>query len=284
MPMAISFGINDRCIIICPVDEVSAGLDRLEQFRGQFSPEYAVILGSGIKFPAKNSRARVEELPYDSLPGIPKPSVKGHSGILKMARLKGKAGLIFSGRRHFYEGGTFNEITAAIDLVRKLGIGKLILTNAAGALNPAADAGDVVLLDDFIIPFDAGIDAETDYSMAAGDSADAGIRDEIRRAARIEEIVLKTGTYAFMPGPAFETPAEVRMLRMFGADVVGMSTAHEWWAALRAGIAVGGLSLVTNVHRPGGPQPAHDDVLAAAKSAGEKLNRILHRVVFGVGA
>jgi purine-nucleoside phosphorylase len=262
---------------------VSEGLDKLSQWCGRHAPEYAVILGSGITFP-RGSGVDVDEIPFDALPGLSRPSVKGHRGVLKLVRLNGRAGLIFSGRRHLYEGCSIAEVTAPVALISKLRIPGLLITNAAGALNPVARAGDIVLLEDFIIPFDIGIENGPDYEKPSRDSADKGMLKEIRKAARIEEIKLKTGTYVFMPGPAFETPAEIKMLRMFGADVVGMSTAPEWWAALSEGIAVCGLSLVTNVHRPGGSHPSHRDVLAAAELAGEKLNRVLHRTLFGVGA
>jgi purine-nucleoside phosphorylase len=259
------------------------GFNAFMAWCSEHRPEYAVVLGSGLTFPHPDCGVRSFEMLYNELPGFRKPSVAGHRGVLRLTEWDGYAVVVFDGRGHLYEGCSFEEVTRPVELIRDAGIRKLILTNSAGAVNTAANVGDVVLLEDFIIPFDIGIPDDMDYEYEPANPADPEIVRKLKRAARIEDMPLRIGTYIFMPGPAYETPAEARMLRSWGADVVGMSTAPEWWAALRAGIAVGGLSLVTNVHRPGEPPPSHEDVLEAADAGGEKMCRLLHRAVFEKG-
>jgi len=255
-----------------------AGIDDLKRWCYEHNPEYAVILGSGIRFPIDAVGANSLEIPYELIPGFGKPTVKGHPGVLRLITLNGRGCIVFAGRRHIYEGVSFEDVARPVRFAKELGIHKMILTNSAGALNPVANVGDIVLLEDFIMPFDIGMPEGTGFAFEVKTSLDEEMMRSIRQAAKLEAIPLKMGIYIFMPGPAYETPAEVRMLREWGADVVGMSTAPEWWAARRAGMAVAGLSIVTNVHGSIAP-PTHVEVLEAAQSAGGKLARILNRVV-----
>jgi purine-nucleoside phosphorylase len=266
-----------------PVIAREDGFGKFRDWCDKHAPEHAVILGTGLIFPLPDASARVVEISYDELPGFDKPRVKGHKGVLRLVENNGAAAVVFTGRRHLYEGCNLEEVIRPVRLARDAGIGRLILTNSAGALNPAASVGDVVLLEDFIIPFDIGIRNGRGFDFEPRATADKQMAGGIRRAARIEGIPLRMGVYVFMPGPAYETPAEIRMLRNWGADVVGMSTAPEWWAALDAGMAVAALSLVTNVHSPDAPPPTHEEVLDAARTGGQKLARILHRALFGKG-
>jgi len=259
------------------------GIDDLKRWCYEHNPEYAIVLGSGIEFPINGAGGESLEILYELIPGFGKPTVKGHPGVLRLVTTDGRACVVFAGRRHIYEGVSFEDVTRPVRFARDLGIRKMILTNSAGALNPMANPGDIVLLEDFIMPFDLGMPEGTGFAFEPKTSLDESMMLSIRQAAKLEGIPLKMGIYIFMPGPAYETQAEVHMLRELGADVVGMSTAPEWWAARRAGMAVAGLSLVTNVHGSNAPPPTHVEVLEAAQLAGEKLSRILNRVVFMTG-
>lgn len=263
---------------------VMEGLEKVKDWCEECKPEYAVILGSGQAFPPADTRARIIEIPYNKLPGFRKTAIKGHKGVLRLVRLKRNAALIFAGRTHFYEGCTYREMIRPVELAVEQGVPKIILTNAAGALNPAASVGDLVILEDFLLPFDLGLPDNYGFELEPRESADKDLVDRLLKAGQIEGIALKMGVYAFMPGPAYETPFETKMLRSWGADVVGMSTAPEWWTALRLGMKVVGISLVTNIHSPDSPPPSHEEVLEAAETGGEKMKRILHRTLFGVRA
>ncbi len=247
-------------------------------------PGYAVILGSGQVFPSAGTKAGIIEIPYSTLPGFRKTGIKGHKGVLKLVTLEDKSALVFNGRFHLYEGCTFDEIIRPVELVRDMNIENLILTNSAGALNPEANVGDIVIIEDFLIPFDLGIPGSYGFEEEVRDVADGDIIMKFKQAGRKARVPLKMGVYVFMPGPAYETPSESRLLRDLGADVVGMSTAPEWWAAVRMGLKVAGLSLVTNVHRPDAPPPSHEEVLEEAEKGGVNLINVLHRTIFGNGA
>ncbi len=257
----------------------NADIEGLKNACREYKPAYAFILGSGIRFPQGDNAEIIAEVSFADIPDFGGATVHGHPGVLRLATVDGKTCLVFAGRRHLYEGLPFERVTYPVKLASELAVGKLIITNSAGGLNPAASVGDIVLLEDFIIAFDLGIENTNRFELDPVESLDETLAHAVHDAASTECVPLKSGVYAFMPGPAYETAAEVAMLRRLGADVVGMSTAPEWWAALRAGISVAGISIVTNVHRPGAPLPSHEEVLEAANSSGEKLSRILTRLL-----
>jgi purine-nucleoside phosphorylase len=259
-------------------------LAELKEWCDERRPEYAIVLGSGQVFPPSRTRATIIEIPYDKLPGFRKTSVKGHKGVLRLMELNGKAVLIFAGRTHYYEGCTYRQLVRPVELAVELGVTAIILTNSAGALNPVASVGDLVVLEDFLIPFDLGLPDCYGFEYEPMESADKDLINRLLSSGKAEGIALKMGVYGFMPGPAYETPFESRLLRNLGADVVGMSTAPEWWTALRLGLKVAGMSMVTNIHSPDAPPPSHEEVLEAASTGGEKMIRILHRTMFGVTA
>jgi purine-nucleoside phosphorylase len=210
-----------------------------------FGAKTAIVLGSGL-----NSFADALEIeatiPYDSIPGLPASKVPGHAGAFALARVQGHPLLLARGRVHLYEGWTAPEITTAVRLMHRIGITRLILTNAAGTLNPAFPPGEWMMLSDHInlsgtTPLLGGpnfIDLTEAY--------DGKLRGIFRASAAEAGVPLHEGVYASLLGPQYETPAEIRMLRVIGADAVGMSTVLETIQARALGLEVAAFSCLTN--------------------------------------
>ena len=214
-----------------------------------------LVLGSGLNSLAEAIEG-AEAVPYEEIPYFPTSTAPGHEGRLIVGQLAGQTVVAMQGRIHFYEGYTAAEITFPIRVMKRLGVGKLILTNAAGGVNPGFRAGDLMLIVDHL-----NFVGMAGQNPLLGPNAPAfGTRfpsmthaypRALRRAALASAqelgIALRQGVYAFLAGPNFETPAEVRYLRLVGADAVGMSTVPEALVAVHAGIEVLGISTITNV-------------------------------------
>lgn len=210
-----------------------------------FGARTAIVLGSGL-----NSFADALEIeatvPYDAIPGLPASKVPGHAGAFALARLHGHPLLLARGRVHLYEGWSAREVAAGVRLMHRVGITRLILTNAAGTLNPEFAPGQWMMLSDHInlsgtTPLLGGpnfIDMTEAY--------DRRLREILRQSAAEAGIVLHEGVYASLLGPQYETPAEIRMLRALGADAVGMSTVLETIQARALGLEVAAFSCLTN--------------------------------------
>lgn len=240
-------------------------------------PEIAVILGSGLgEVTVDRPSARI---PYERIPGFPRPSVAGHSGVLT---LEGRAAIL-RGRVHAYEGRRLEEIVRPVRVMASLGARTLVVTNAAGAVNPAFRPGDLMLIADHlnlmgVNPLRGGPNF-VDLSRAY----DPDLRRLAARGARRLKFRLREGVYAAMAGPSYETPAEVRMLRRLGADAVGMSTVPEVIAAVHAGMRVLGVSIITNPGAGLSRRPlSHDEVLAETRRAGGKLEALLSEILAGM--
>ena len=222
--------------------------------RTSLQPTIGLVLGSGLGTLADKLDKRVV-IPYQDIPLWPQSTVHGHQGNLVIGELAGQIVAAQQGRAHFYEGYHMQEVTFPIRVMHALGIDTLILTNAAGGINPAYDVGDVMLIEDHInIPGMVGAnplmgpndDEIGERFVGLAQTYDRELRRLALRVASDQGIRLHSGVYCALSGPTFETPAEIRMLRTLGADTVGMSTVHEVLVARHAGMRVMACSGVTN--------------------------------------
>lgn len=223
--------------------------DRLTQ-----QPQIGMALGSGLGKLADELDARAV-IPYSAIPGWPASTVHGHQGNLVIGGLEGQVVAVMQGRAHFYEGYSMQQVTFPIRVMKALGIHTVILTNAAGGINKAYQVGDLMLLEDHInLPGMAGANplmGANDDSLGLrfvglAQAYDRRLRARALQVAARHDIPLHSGVYCSLSGPAFETPAEIRMLRGWGADAVGMSTTHEVLAARHASLRVLAFSGITN--------------------------------------
>jgi xanthosine phosphorylase len=238
--------------IMPDLDAPFAAADIIRRRAGAAAPRFALILGSGLGRLADLIENAVT-LPYAELPGFPIATVEGHAGQLVLGRLAGVAVACLCGRSHFYEGKGLDTMTAAIRALKLAGIETLLLTNAAGSLRPEIGPGRLVAITDHInllpgTPLIGANDARFGprfFSLA--NAYDADRRRQLQVTAQALGIALEEGVYLACPGPCFETPAEIRMMRTLGADLVGMSTVPEVIAARHCGLEIIAVSVVTNL-------------------------------------
>jgi purine-nucleoside phosphorylase len=253
--------------------------------------DVAVVLGSGLGGVADRLQG-ARSAPYGSLPGFPETTVAGHPGRLVAGSLSGRKVLLLCGRVHGYEGYPASEVGFGVRVAAALGARTLIATNAAGGVDPSLFPGEIVAISDHINltgtspltgPNDERLGPRfVDMSDAYAPALRAVAADASLRALGR---TLREAIYAGMAGPAYETPAEVRLLRTLGAGLVGMSTVHEVITARHTGLAVLGLSLVAN-HAAGvtsGPL-RHEDVTRAAAAGAESMGRLIDAVVTAMPA
>ncbi len=277
---------NDYSRRMCPTipvpntrpPDAAAAAARLAEITGIKRHDVAVVLGSGW-LPAADVLAAAGtvtgETAVTELGGFPPPRAPGHSGRVRSVTLGGRHLLLFLGRIHAYEGHGMSVTTHGVRTACAAGVSTIVLTNASGGLREDYSVGQPVLIADHI--------NLTGRSPLVGprfvDLTDA-YAPHLRDLARTVDPTLTEGVYAGLPGPHFETPAEIRMLRTLGADLVGMSTVHETIAARAEGADVLALSLVTNLAAgmTGGPL-SHLDVLAAGTAAAERVGSLLAAVI-----
>ena len=248
-------------------------------------PTVGIVLGTGLG--ALAAEIAVEaKIPYTELPHFPASSVQGHAGQLVCGALAGQAVMAMEGRFHFYEGYTPAQVTFPVRVMRHLGCHTLLVSNAAGGLNPLHAKGDLVVIDDHINlmginpligPNDERLGVRfPDFSAPY----DRGLQELALRVALEANVVAHRGVYVAVAGPNLETRAEYRFLRAIGADVVGMSTVPEVLVAVHAGMRVLGFSIVTDLCLPDALEPAKlEDILAVAGAAEAKLRIIVTRVL-----
>ena len=258
--------------------------------RIQYSPTVGIILGSGLGSFADDIE-RADVFLHTSIPHFPSPTVPGHAGRVIIATLEGQPVLIMQGRVHFYEGYTMQQVTFPVRVMRLLGIDTLIVTNAAGGLDSDWTPGDLMLISDHInLVGIAGRNPLTGHNDPGfgprfpdmSQAYDLTLRESARRIAQAEQIPLREGVYACLAGPSFETPAEIRFLRIIGADAVGMSTAPEVIAARHMGMRVLGISGISNVHSTDASQPqetSHSEVLEAGEIIAPRLTALVRGVL-----
>jgi purine-nucleoside phosphorylase len=251
------------------------------------SPRLAVILGSGLGTLAE-SVEHAEIIPYGEIPYWPVSTVEGHTGRLVIGSLQGRDVLVMQGRTHYYEGYNMPLIGFPIRVMQRLGIGTLIVTNAAGAVNPAFEPGDLMLITDHLNLIGmAGLNplrgANLDeFGPRFPDMSQAYDREllGIARGFAIQTgLTLREGVYACLAGPSFETPADLRFLRLAGADAVGMSTVPEVTVARHGGMRVLGVSGISNkANLDGNTITTHEEVLAAGQVIVPKLTTLIQGV------
>lgn len=243
-------------------------------------PRAAIVLGSAQAAFAKQIEAPVV-IPYDAIPGWPVPSVEGHSGELIVGNVNGAPVTVMSGRVHLYEGRTPQEVTFGVRVLGLLGLKTLILTNAAGGINPNYRRGLLVALSDHINlqgsnPLTGPNNDKLGPRFPDMSRAYApALRDLAHQTAAELNIELADGVYAALLGPSFETPAEIRYLRAIGADLAGMSTVPECIVANHMGIRVLGISTVTNMAAGMQHELSHAEVLEIGRTAAGDLIRLL---------
>ncbi len=253
-----------------------------------FPPRIGLVLGSGLA-PLAHAVEASTTLTFTEIPGFPAATVEGHPGRVIIGQLEGHPVMVLQGRAHFYEGYSVQRITFPIRVMQLLGIRILILTNAAGGLNPAFRPGDVMILRDHIgLLGMAGANPlrgpnEADWGPRFPDLShayDPELRALAREVAEAEGVPIHEGIYIMLGGPSFETPAEVRFLRLIGADAVGMSTVPEVIVARHGGMRVLALSGISNVLNPEAFEPpSHEEVLQAGQVLVPRLMAIIRGVL-----
>lgn len=238
-------------------------------------PEIAIVLGSGLGNLVNEIRDKIEIL-YAQIPNFKTSTVQGHGNKLIYGKIYGKSVLAMQGRYHYYEGYTMQEVTFPIKVFAMLGISKLIVSTASGAVNKKLKAGDLMLITDHIKLFDdsplRGPNVE-EFGTRFPDMSGAYSKRMIEIAKEVAKklkIDIEEGVFAFMPGPQYETPAEIRMLNTLGADAVSMSTVPEVISAVHSGIEVLGISCITN-STGAEAKLSHEEVVEVASKAGEKF-------------
>ncbi len=277
----------DPSLRLTPAQQ-SARLDALEaavRATSSLVPEVGIVLGSGLGGLADGLTDAVA-IPFGDLPGWPAATAPGHAGRLLLGRLGDRPVVMLQGRFHLYEGNDPGLVVQPILLFRRLGARAVVLTNAAGGLEPTFGPGTLMAITDHInlTGLNPLIGLNDDgIGPRFPDLTDAWsprLRAQLHAAAAAAGVSLEEGVYVGLTGPNYETPAEVRMLARLGAQAVGMSTVLEAIAARWAGLEVAGVSLVTNAGAGYSGQPlTHDEVMAAGLEAGPRLALIIRRFV-----
>ncbi len=253
--------------------------------KGKPRPEIGIILGTGLGKLAE----RVKEdfsVPYAEIPNFPVPTVQSHAGNLLFGKLHGKNVMVMEGRFHYYEGHSLSDITFPVRVMKELGVKILIVSNAAGGMNPEYQRGDLAVITDHINfmgvsplvgPNDAKLgsrfpDMIEPYSRR--------LIDLTEKIASQQKITLRKGVYIGVTGPNLETRAEYRFMRMIGADLVGMSTVPEVIVGAHAGLEILALSIVTDICLPDSLKPVNiEEIIRVAEKSSAKLNTLVEGVI-----
>ena len=256
-------------------------VDYIRQHITPYQPQTLIILGSGLG----NLGEKLQEpifLAYQDIPDFPHSTVQGHGGKLICGRLGEREVLCMQGRFHLYEGHKPQIIHQLFAWFKELGIKELIVTNAAGSLNPDIAPGSLMLIKDHINlsgqnPLIGANDDKIGPRFPALNNAyDEEIRAQVKHLAQKQNITLSEGVYMMVLGPNFETPAEIRAFRILGADAVGMSTVPEVISAIHVGMKVLGISVITNYGAGmSTEQPSHEETLAQGQKASNQLSQLI---------
>jgi purine-nucleoside phosphorylase len=266
-------------------EEYEAAADYIRK-NSHYQPKVGLVLGSGLN-PLADAVEGADHIPYGEIPHFPQSTVEGHLGRLVLGRLEGVSTIVMQGRVHFYEGYPMQHVVFPVRVMQAMGIETLIVTNAAGGLNPSFRAGDLMLITDHINlvgltgnhplfgPNDPALGPRfPDMSQAY----DPMLRNLAQEVAQQQSIPLRQGVYVGLAGPSFETPAEIRFLRLIGGDAVGMSTVAEVTVARHAGMHVLGISGISNMALAEpllGQEASHKEVLAAGQQIVPRLTALV---------
>lgn len=266
------------------IDEIAKAV----QSRTSHRPRVAIILGSGLNDLADAVQSP-DVIPFGDLPHFPVSTVVGHAGRLVIGGLEGQTVFVMQGRIHFYEGYTMAQVTLPVRVMQRLAIETLIVTNAAGGVNPEFLPGDVMLITDNL-----NLMGMTGHNPLMGPNYDEigprfpdmsqpydhALNDLARAVAKKEKLTLREGTYAGLSGPSYEGPADLRFLRLAGADSVGMSTVPEVLVARHGGMRVLGFSGISNkANLDGSTVTTHEEVIEAGKVITPKMETLIRGVL-----
>ena len=237
------------------------------------APEFGIILGTGLGSVAA-AIEKTATIPYERIPHFARSTVTSHKGDLVLGTLEGRRVVAMEGRFHAYEGYSMEQITFPVRVMRALGAKALVVSNACGGLNPAYAKGDLMLIEDHL-----NLMGANPLVGPNDDTLGPRFPDFLRTAEAVgkrEQIKLQRGVYAALTGPCLETPAEYRMLRTIGADVVGMSTVPEVIVGVHAGLRMLGVSIVTDLCVPETLHPVNiQEIIAVAQAAEPRIGRLL---------
>ena len=270
------------------MDERMAALKKASDYisgKLDFKPEIGMVLGSGLGVLGDEVENPII-IKYEDIPGFPKSTVEGHAGQLVVGTLEGKNVLVMQGRFHYYEGYSYETVVFPVRVMKLLGINKFFVTNAAGGLNKNFSAGALMLISDHIhFDMDSPLRGPNidEFGPRFPDMSDAykkSLRKMAKEAGKALNIPLHEGVYAFMGGPSYETPAEVRMAGILGADAVGMSTVPEVIVAAHAGMDILGITCVTNMAAGMLDQPLnHAEVVEVAARVRDDFIALVRKIV-----
>jgi purine-nucleoside phosphorylase len=269
------------------LEQIKETVDKIRN-RTKYRPKVAMVLGSGLGGLA-DSIQNPDVIPFGDIPNWPQSTVWGHAGRLVTGELEGQPVTVMQGRVHFYEGYSMSQVTFPIRVMQRLGVEILVVTNAAGAINPDFIPGDLMLITDNL-----NLIAMMGYNPLIGPNFDEigprfpdmsqvydhELSEFARQAAKENNIRLQEGVYVGLSGPSFESPADLRFLRMAGADAVGMSTVPEAIIARHGGTRVLGISGISNkANLDGNTATSHEEVLEAGRMMVPKLEAIIRGVL-----
>jgi purine-nucleoside phosphorylase len=276
--------IMQQYLDLAQIDEAAQAV----RARMRHKPRVGMILGSGLNGLAE-SVEDADRIPFGEIPYFPVSTVEGHAGRLVIGLLEGRPVFVMQGRIHFYEGYGINRVTLPVRVMKRLGIETLFVTNAAGGINPDFLPGDVMLINDHLnfMGFSGAnplmgpnLDALGPRFPDMSQAYDRALGGQARHVAAVSGIPLREGVYAALSGPSFESPAELRFLRIAGADAVGMSTVPEVITARHAGLRVLGLSGISNkANLDGSTVTTHEEVIQAGTVITPKMETILRGVL-----
>ena len=265
---------------------MSRSVEVIHRLAGREPVRLGLILGSGLGHLA--GAVEGVAIPYADLPGFPHVGVSGHDPNLVVGWLEGVRVAVFGAREHYYENGNPGAMRLPLECLRALGAESLIATNAAGSLRPDIRPGDLMLLSDHInfSGLNPLIGEKTDARFVPMTTAhDAGIRAGLRASAEVVGVALPEGVYAWYSGPSFETPAEIRAIKVLGGDAVGMSTVPEVILARFLGLRVAAISTITNMAAGmSDEQISHEHTKAMAPVGAVKLEKVLRQYLRGLSA
>jgi len=272
------------------MEQINAAVASIRNRTSQ-EPRVGLILGSGLGDLA-DAVSPADYIDYKGIPGWPVSTVAGHRGRLVIGQLEGVPVLIMQGRAHYYEGYSINQLGLPIRVMRKLGIETLIVTNAAGGINPDFAPGDVMTIRDHLSLMVMGGENPLrgpnldEFGPRFPDMSRCYSAELIKKAKSVYEqnqLVFHSGVYVCLAGPSFETPADLRFLKMIGADAVGMSTVPEVIVAVHCGMQVVGFSGISNrANLDGNTITTHEEVLQAGKEIVPKLDKIIRGMLVGL--